>query len=690
MSDEKVKVVFDLDTKEAIKRLAELADKVDDTGKPDRLAGLLDGLQKVAGLAGVLGTAYLALKTTLDTVFEAEQIKAINQQFEVLTKNAGLAGDALKDALMTAADGLIDDTDLMREANQAILTMGSSAQRLPEILELSRKATALFGGEFQDNFGKMNQAIATGQTRMLKQLGIVIDNKKAFEDYARSIGVAANELSEAGQRQAILNAVLEKGKSAFKDVDTNILQSKNTFDQLIVTIGQVREALVLAFERTMGPTVQRFLNGVKEMAGDFKRVILDNFGEGADQAHAKVERLELKIRDIKGELIDIEQRRLKGLDFEPGMSEAKIQVLNMRLKEYQAELEASKAKVQELDAQAKGAGAPTPGGAPAAGGESSVDYEQKKLNEAKFQQEMTSLKQQALQAEMQMVDDLAALEDLKRQERLMLEQQFQAQKAMIQSATHLTAEQKAQQIVALEEAKTAKLKTLEQNLLQERIKALDNYKKASQDTADGILRGFQATAEQERLMLEDFQRTGERAYGSFKMHATNAFVQVGAGAMTMGEAVKSIILNVLGDEAIARGSVMMMSGIWPPNPVALGGGAALITFGGYLKAQAGKSGGGSSISAASSGGGGGASSTFEDTSSKAESKQDKLIEKLDRGDKFDQMRGGDVKEFEAPRKTVTFQVMGNFFETEETRTRLMEMMRESTDATDFKYQQIGE
>ena len=44
---------------------------------------------------------------------------------------------------------------------------------------------------------------------------------------------------------------------------------------------------------------------------------------------------------------------------------------------------------------------------------------------------------------------------------------------------------------------------------------------------------------------------------------------------------------------------------------------------------------------------------------------------------------------ETKKKSVTIQVQGNYFETEQSRMRILEMTREATDATDFKYQQIG-
>jgi hypothetical protein len=41
------------------------------------------------------------------------------------------------------------------------------------------------------------------------------------------------------------------------------------------------------------------------------------------------------------------------------------------------------------------------------------------------------------------------------------------------------------------------------------------------------------------------------------------------------------------------------------------------------------------------------------------------------------------------RKAVTIQIQGSYFETEETRTRLVQMVREASDATDFKILSVG-
>ena len=54
-------------------------------------------------------------------------------------------------------------------------------------------------------------AITTGQTRMLRQIGITAGATEAYAMYAKTIGKSANELTMAERRQAVLNLVLKEG-----------------------------------------------------------------------------------------------------------------------------------------------------------------------------------------------------------------------------------------------------------------------------------------------------------------------------------------------------------------------------------------------------------------------------------------------------------------------------------------------
>ena len=194
MADEKeTKFKLSVETREFVEKILEAKANVTSLASEGSLSNFAEGLLKVGAAAGVLGAAFLAIKTSLEAVFDAEHINQINNQFSLLTTNAGIATGTLKKGLEEAAGGLIDDADLMQSANKALVEMGDRARRLPEILALARQATVVFGGDAKSNFEAINQAIATGNTRMLRNLGLKIDQQKAEENYAKSIGATVAE-----------------------------------------------------------------------------------------------------------------------------------------------------------------------------------------------------------------------------------------------------------------------------------------------------------------------------------------------------------------------------------------------------------------------------------------------------------------------------------------------------------------
>ena len=137
------KWIFDLDIKEFTENALKAHASVEKVGEAKNLSGLVTKLMNVSKLVGVVGTAVLAMKASFDLVSEGEQIRKINDQFDILTKNAGLSGEAIKSKLVGAAGGLADDTDILKAANEQVVRLGANSKKLPEIMELARKSTAV-------------------------------------------------------------------------------------------------------------------------------------------------------------------------------------------------------------------------------------------------------------------------------------------------------------------------------------------------------------------------------------------------------------------------------------------------------------------------------------------------------------------------------------------------------------------
>ena len=197
MADESILIKLDLDNKDFLNALKDSESGILGLSDTKNLKGLVEGFDSLLPLIGSVSVAVLALKTAMETVFDAESIKAINEQFEILSSNAGVAGDKLKEGLENAAGGLIDTTDLLKSANEALVKLGGSAAKLPELMEVARKASVITGQDLKSTFDLMVQAVESGNQRLLRRAGISVDVTKAEKDYAASLGISSAALSDA-------------------------------------------------------------------------------------------------------------------------------------------------------------------------------------------------------------------------------------------------------------------------------------------------------------------------------------------------------------------------------------------------------------------------------------------------------------------------------------------------------------
>jgi hypothetical protein len=663
-SDDQIKFSLDLDAsgfKEGIEGAKMALEAMAKTSKG--LEEVIGSLKGMAVLAASLYGAFKVLQGIVETVFEAENIKAVNQQFEILAKNAGIAGDSLKEGLVEAAGGLIDDTDLLQSANKAIVAMGDSAGKLPQIMELARKATAAFGGDLEQNFQNITQAVSTGNLRMLKQMGIVVDTDEALRKYALTIGRSVSQLTDAERRQATLNAVLEKGKTAFAGISDEIREGQNTWKQIEVIIKQVSETLTLAFEKTFGGTVRKYLSGIKEMAGDTKNFV--DFLYGTEDRESKVARVSKDLIQLKEKLINLESGKVGWFDsFFGAPVMEQINKTKAAITAAEAELQGFRQEASK-PVEVKGAGAGSGGDSAEARAKHIRDLQLR----TQFESDLVKLQEQQLQfyqanattadqfnqLEIQRLDnieqrretELAAL-DARRQQGLVDEQNFQLQKEQIE----LQSMERREEMRRTQE--------------QRRMEVYDNELRGAQNVGQGISAAFHQGAAQATADMKNFGKQGQMVFGSFQKNAVSSLQAFGAGTETAAEAAKGFLFGMLADVAEGYGRMMMLTAFesFPAiNVPKLAAGAALIALSGYLRSQAagGKAGGLGGAGAGVGGGGGFGGGAPEQN----------------------------VAANQQEKKSVTIAIQGNYFDTDQTRTRLLEMIREGTDATDFRYVQIG-
>jgi len=695
--DNKLQFILDLDIKEFTEKILHAKGSIQEIGSKENLTELLEGLTSVGiGLAAA-GVAAFAFKEAIDLTLEAEQIQKVNTQFELLTKNAGISSEELKTGLEEASKGLIDNTELLKIANQSIVTMGGSAKRLPEIMELARKATSVFGGDLKSNFENISQAISVGNTRMLKHYGIVVDSEKATKQYAKSIGIASNELSESGKRQAILNEVLLNGKKNFKDMGDGIGTATNSIQLMKTAWAEIKEIVILALEKVIGPLIRSFLGYLKDAVVATKDFLKSWSGDEHKNTLDSISKIEDKLKNLRIELSKAQEIQ-KNQKFDIfGGTASRIQNVTAEIKKYEAELSKLKAKNSEIEASEKSLADEREANAKKFSPEKDAVNLIKKLeNEKKYQGEVLKLEKELFDAESLNIDSISKTDAMASQLRTQIEKENAQKILQIRNNESLNDRQKNALILQQNKVLQAQLQSLETKTFQLRTKLIQNYANYNQQEFKAIIRGFQSVAEQAKQEFFNMSKWGQDAAHAMQNHFTNAFEQMGAAmhksglsAKSAAALIKAAFLNSLADIAIQKGSALMLMGVGDLNPVEVGAGVGLIALGGYLKSVASDltaEASSSSTPTVSTGGGGGASISAGGPSATVSQGGDGGG---GGGGAGEAMPGMAAQQQARPQRSVHINIQGHYLDTPGSRRALMEMMRQETDATDFTYNKIG-
>lgn len=398
-----------------------------------------------AGIATAGVAAGVAIKKAFDFTLEGEQLNALDKQFENIAEGAGLIGADLRRGLDEASQGLVSTNDLLLKANSAIINLGASASRLPEVLDLARQASLALGGTVEQRFDALVSGIESANARALKSAGIILDVDKAYKQYATTLGLAAGDLTKAQQQQALLNAVLTEGQKKFKDVDQSVQPISDNLKRINVAIQDSREA----FAQFVNSKFGEIFATITEKIADLLRTTnelratsgLQQQARDAADLRVQILNTESTIVSLKNQIEELSQKKLTLNDFD-----AVSQLTRLRAELVEAENTLPKLKSQfdavAVSVKSVGEAAKT---ASAGGGIASafgITPEQLTLisqRQAQVLQSTIQADQALLQAKETSVNNIlqveerqAAQEELFAQQRYLLEQQTGNDIALLQ------------------------------------------------------------------------------------------------------------------------------------------------------------------------------------------------------------------------------------------------------------------
>lgn len=506
-------------------------------------------------------TAKKIIEKPLQIAIDGEKVKSIQVQFQLLSDQAGIAGDALKVGLEKASGGLADTTSTLQAANRAFIELGVNSNKLPQTLELARKATIAFGGDLISNFEGINQAIATGNTRALRALGLTIDRDQAEKNFAKSLGVSVGTLNEAGRQQAILNEVLDKGNSSFKNINDQTLQTTNAWKELGVAIKEAGDQFKVGFANTFGDALSGIATGFTSLFRQFTGTLPIN-----DQ-----------LKQVNDEIARI---KAGGPAFEASMSGA-LDGLTTKAKALQNQIDL--VAIAQDDARKASRSAPST---------SLVNPELAEADRLKVKEVFAKSQQDLITSQLALATingDADTIENLRFQQRFSVLQQYELKKDALRrdflSKGLINQDQFNQLEVSLEEEKNARIAALQET-------ANENILKVKQLVQSNVVNGLTSAFSQLGAALVKGSN-GFEAFGKAVISALGAMaIQIGTLLLTIG----------LGFQTL--GPILPVFGL--SGAAAVAAGLGLIALGGVLQAIGGGTGGGATDT-------GGGSSTASDT-----------------------------------------------------------------------------
>lgn len=215
---------------------------------------LLESLKKnwMAVSATVIGAYYMVSKF-YDLAERGAKVKAVEESFTAMSKNFGVAGDALIKKMEEVTKNTIDNSDLMAKAIR-LISEGFSEKQIVAVSEAARVSARLTGKTVSEAYDQISESLINLRERGLKTAGIIIDMDKAEQKHAATLGVAKEQLNDYGRRMAWAGAIMEKTKEDAAKLGES-LDKLNDYEKF-----QQRSATWKEFGDTMGKIAGYFVN----------------------------------------------------------------------------------------------------------------------------------------------------------------------------------------------------------------------------------------------------------------------------------------------------------------------------------------------------------------------------------------------------------------------------------------------
>lgn len=242
------------------------------TGLEKRITSSFNTINKVANAALVIGgvVAVNKLKNALVSLADAGEVAgSIQENFQKL---GGTTSQI--DAASKAVQGMVDSFDLMKLANEGFTkNIKGFNENFSTMADLGGRLANALGTDTTEAIGQVIQAFSTAAPKQLAQIGIMIDAETAYKNYAKTLKVSVQDLTD-----------FEKTQARQIEANKQLKESTEKLPPVTDSVSNAYKAFTVAFEegyKTIAVQInsnQELQNTFRDLATELKDVPWEQIG----------------------------------------------------------------------------------------------------------------------------------------------------------------------------------------------------------------------------------------------------------------------------------------------------------------------------------------------------------------------------------------------------------------------------
>jgi len=233
-------------------------------------ANLLDAALSKIGTVGLVLAAGKAVDLTWELGKAGAQALQVEGALRDLTRSAGTDMNELVDAVRAASGGTVNEFETMLALNRGILLqMGTDVQDWTDLMEVARFRARAMGISTSQALSDITTGIGRESRMILDNLGIILDTDAAVQQYARTHGLAAEELDAFQRKEAIKAAVIAEGKAQIEAAGG----MTETYADKIAAAESAADDAAMMLKQALAPAVAEVAGAIAQAIPDLMTTV---------------------------------------------------------------------------------------------------------------------------------------------------------------------------------------------------------------------------------------------------------------------------------------------------------------------------------------------------------------------------------------------------------------------------------